>query len=45
MITFPADIRTKPDAVTFKSLETDQFALNALITSFLLIRKVDILHY
>ena len=41
MIKFPADVRTKPDAVTFKSLETDQFAVNAFITSFLLIRKVD----
>ena len=45
MIKFPAGAATKPGAVTFKSLETDQFAVEAFITSYLLIRKVDILHY
>ena len=45
MIKFPAGARTKPGAVNFKSLEADQFAVNAFTTSSLLICKGDILLY
>ena len=45
MIKFPADACTKARCSDLKSLKTDQFAVNAFITSSVLICKVDILHY